>query len=530
MNETPTISERERAYQAAIAAADERSAALSGRSLFAEWARLPREARDRVIGTLTPGELAALEHAWGAWARPKQRPPAELTDGKRILLWMMGRGGGKTKSATERVRERIEAGARSIALIGPTDDDVEHFMLGVDQDDEGLLNAFPPGRTPVYKAETGVVRFHTGATAHVYSAMNKELRGPNFDTVWGDEPAYWKHLDALWRNVELSTRKPGVVPVEIILTSTPKPLQFFKDLVTDPECLTITGSSAENLHNDAQWLARQQRQLAGTRLGLQELEGRIVEDDESAVFKMSIIEATRVDVAPARLRVAIIIDPSISDERKREETGIIALGIDDEHGELYVLDDASGHHTAEEWSDKAVSLADYWDAVAIVGERVRGGSLVEATVRAAMFRKRGGVAAKALNFVGVYDNKDGKLERARAVGVLHEKRAIHFVGRFPKLEEEITTWTPTANMSSPGRLDALVWGVRWLGNLDGDQDERIDRRLGMRGLGAITAAAEKAAAQIPPRAIVPPRPVLGPSSRGMITIGGGRVPFPKRTI
>ena len=56
-----------------------------------------------------------------------------------------------------------------------------------------------------------------------------------------------------------------------------------------------------------------------------------------------------------------------------------------------------------------------------------------------------------------------KRVRAEPVAARYERRPprVHHVGKLPKLEEQLTTWTPESG-DSPDRLDALVHGVAYL--------------------------------------------------------------------
>lgn len=517
MNDTPQHEqiELEKAYLAALELVRVRSEALEGPSLWIRWARLPRATRSRIRDSFTPTELAMLAYSWAAWARPKQRPPSELLDGFRIILWLMGRGSGKTKSAAERVRERVEDGARSIALIGPTLDDVEIYMLGRYEEDDGLLNIFPPSQKPKYSVDAGIVKFHTGATGYVYSAEKSELRGPNFDTVWCDEVAQWRFLVPLWNNIELATRKAGPVPVEIIISTTPRPIQFLKDLIMDPDCMTIHGETQENPHNDERWLARMLKKFSGSRLGDQELRALILGDDPDALFWATVFEATRVEYQPPSLRTVIAVDPAISTEPKNDETGIVAEG-DDEQGHIYLLADLSGRWKPNEWGKLVVDAYDELNAVAIVGERNRGGDLVESNVRAAMERKRGGIAAAALTFENVTATR-GKMIRAEPVSTLHKQGLIHVVGHgLGKLESEVTTWNPKIGGPSPNRLDAMVWGAYYLGNLSGE--EKPDLRKGFEGVSRanqVIAQRQRASSQNPAHSM---------ATRSEVATSSGRYP------
>jgi len=40
---------------------------------------------------------------------------------------------------------------------------------------------------------------------------------------------------------------------------------------------------------------------------------------------------------------------------------------------------------------------------------------------------------------------------------MYENGEVHHVGYLTELEHEMTTWVPDSGMSSPNRMDALVW-------------------------------------------------------------------------
>ena len=63
--------------------------------------------------------------------------------------------------------------------------------------------------------------------------------------------------------------------------------------------------------------------------------------------------------------------------------------------------------------------------------------------------------------------------RGKAVGLspmvaLYEQGKVHHVADLPALEDQLCTWEPNSGMTSPDRLDALVWaGQRLALGLDG---------------------------------------------------------------
>ena len=79
-------------------------------------------------------------------ARANQRPPA---GDWRTWLLLMGRGAGKTRSAAEWVRRRVESGAaRRLALVGATAADVRDTMV---DGESGILAISPPWFMPRYE-------------------------------------------------------------------------------------------------------------------------------------------------------------------------------------------------------------------------------------------------------------------------------------------------------------------------------------------------------------------------------------------
>lgn len=490
MTTTAQLSAFEARYQDAIARARTLSARFEGPSLVERLARLPAAARDAILAELTPFELAALFYDWATWARPKQDAALDAV-AHRIVFLLGGRGGGKTLSGAQRVRRRIERGARSIALVGPTLREIERYMINGEGGSDGILTVFPASQRPIYKPHKATIHFPGfDAIAYVNSAEDPEFRGPNLDTVWCDEPAKWRRLATIWSNIELATRLAGDLDPEIVITGTPLPLQLFREIIADPETLTIIMRTEENQANlDRRFLARMRRKFGGTRLGRQELEGELLTDNPDALFQRSIIEATRVEEEPRDLEIVVAVDPAISTEPDNDETGILVVGMDPD-GHLYVLGDASGKYAPEAWGKLVVDAYEQHRASAVVCERNRGGDLVAANVRAAMERKRRDqhrptTAAHAIKIHEVQATK-GKRIRAEPVSALHEQGRLHFVGTHRDVENEITEWNPRLGGISPNRLDALVWGCWYLARLDEeDAPPKRDPRDAMKGFSAL---------------------------------------------
>lgn len=240
------------------------------------------------------------------------------------------------------------------------------------------------------------------------------------------------------------------------------------------------GSTMDNRDNLApQFLETLIRKYEGTRLGRQELYAELLDDNPNALFSQQNIDMSRVELDSGRLRVGnklsfmysmpqgadrpqrfstslseivVSVDPSMSSDTTSDETGIIVMGRD-EHDHLFVLEDASGILSPNDWARKVIDLYIRYDADRIVAEVNQGGDLVENTIR---------TVEKELGVGRVQSKKvrasKGKVSRAEPVGALEEQGRIHHVGDFPKLEEQLVTFQP-GYQSSPDRLDAYVWAA-----------------------------------------------------------------------
>lgn len=505
------------AYRAALPSIRERSAALVGPSMAEQLVALPEAARAEILGSLIPGEFASLYYDWRFWGRPKQFAPAGAW---RWWLCMSGRGSGKSRTGAEWIRWRVEHGAQSIALVGPTYRDVAHYMIGGRKgrkgNGSGLLDVFPDHQRPRWYKTDGLIEFHTGAVAYVYTAEEPEVRGPNFDTAWLDEPVKWRFRDEVVDNIELALRADDVEPQGVI-TSTPRNLLFFKALVGDPDVVTVMGSSDENRANlAAAFFRRLDRRYSGSRIEAQERHGEIVEDDGDSLFRMATIDRYRVTRAPKLRTVLVAVDPAVSSNKRSDLTGIVVLGLGFD-GHVYVLDDLTGvdfdllgedvpaelpplkfsrpdkprKHEPEEWGELVLRALWHYGGTVVVAETNRGGDLVKANIRAALFRLRG---ARQRVVVELVRATKGKEIRAEPVATSYEQGRVHHVGVLAALEDEITEWDPTMAVS-PNRLDALVWGASYFVGQD-------DPRHGAVGLDAANAELQRA--RSPVAAYVPP--------------------------
>ncbi len=422
-----------------------KSLALQGPDVFHAW-----------IANLSEAEAKALPYEWPFWARPDQLPG---DDDWRGWLILTGRGWGKTRTAAEFVRSRVEQGkARRVALVNDTAADVRDVMI---EGPAGILSVCPPWDRPTYEPSRRQLTWPNGAVAKCYAAEAPELlRGPEHDLAWADEPAKWKNLrkkdnngGTAWSNLMFGLRV-GDHP-RWVATTTPRGLVFVKDLLQRANVHVTRGSSHDNRANLADdWYDDVIAPYEGTRLGRQEIGGEVLTDVPGALWTLSSIDEPRVpsSAVPLLDRLVIAVDPSGSGNPESDEVGIVAAGLGrDGHG--YVLCDGSDHLSPSEWSSRAVELYRSMKADRILGEVNFGGDMVEHTVN---------VAAKDIGVTVAYSAvwaSRGKAIRAEPVSALYTQKRVHHVGSFPKLENEMTTWVPGSGQRSPNRLDALVFAL-----------------------------------------------------------------------
>lgn len=413
-----------------------------------------------------------LPYAWGGiWARPNQLLPPGDWD-----TWMIraGRGYGKTRTGSEAVRRRVMSGeSRAVTIIGPTAADARDVMI--EGPDSGLLAVHPREVRPLYEPSKRLLTWPNGALGHVRSGEDPEsIRGLQSDTVWGDEPASWRHGESAWDMATLGNRI-GRHP-RAILTGTPRPLEWLRKLEAQQGTVVATGSTYENLGNLAPAFIRLiLARYEGTRLGRQELHALYLEDVEGALWTMATIEATRlakftpedpwvslnVEVARTRTALGLGLQPVTGDRRRwrtligvdppgeTAECGIITATAPEHgrasHDHAVVLDDTSVEGPPETWGAQVVATFHRHNAEAVIVEANQGGDMVRSTIH----NVDPNVPVRKIRA------KQSKYDRAEPVSVLYARGWVHHAGFFGPLETQLTTWVQ-AESKSPDRLDALV--------------------------------------------------------------------------
>jgi phage terminase large subunit-like protein len=392
---------------------------------------------ERFLASLSDEEIDFIEHDWLAWARDAQLPP----DGDwRIWLFMGGRGAGKTRAGAEWIAEGIRSGNMNrVALIGATYDEARAVMI---EGESGLLKV---SAGAAYEPSNRRVLWPGGALARVLSADEPDsIRGHQFDAAWCDEFCKWSApQDAL--DMALMALRQGRDP-RMLITTTPRAVAALKSLMTMKDVVTTQSATADNAANLAHgFLDMMQARYAGTRLGRQELDGDLIEDNEAALWRRDWIEAGRLRAAPTLARVVVAIDPPVSPTG--DECGIVVAGRDARE-EMFVLADRSaGGLTPSQWAGRAIDAFEEFKADAIVAEANQGGEMVRTILRQQL-------SSAPVRLVHATRDKQ---TRATPFAALYEKGRVHHAGRFAELEDQMCQFDGTG--ASPDRLDALVWAL-----------------------------------------------------------------------
>lgn len=388
---------------------------------------------------------------------PHQLPPA---GDWRSWVCLGGRGAGKTRAGAEWLRAEVEGPrpedvgrARRVALVGETFDQVLEVMV---MGPSGILSCSPPDRRPIWEATRRRLVWPNGAVAQAFSASEPEnLRGPQFDAAWVDELAKWKRGLETWDMLQFALRM-GPSPRQVV-TTTPRNVPVLKALLSNPSTVVTHAATEAN----RAWLApsfldEMNSRYGGTRLGKQELEGRLLEEAEGALWSSSGLEALRLETPPAVDRVVVAVDPPVTGHAGSDACGIVVVGAvtSGPPGDwrAVVLEDATVTAASPlEWAQAAVAAMARHGADRLVAEVNQGGDLVAQVVRQ---------VDPLVPFRAVRATRN-KVARAEPVAALYEQGRIAHLRGLGALEDEMVLMTPRGYLGrgSPDRVDALVWAL-----------------------------------------------------------------------
>lgn len=405
------------------------------------------------------GELA------GRWSPlPHQVPPPPGFYG---WMLMAGRGAGKTDTCANYMVRHVQGPPclkgphpHWMGIIAPTLGDAATSCFS----GPSGISAHDPTATMITTKGGTIVRWPNGSEAKLFGAHTEDdvdrLRsGGNRCLQWLEEMAAWRWLDDAWHHMRFGLRS-GPNP-HWVASTTPRPRPLIKKIDKGEfERVIVTHASMyDNPHLPAEIRQALEEAYAGTSLGAQELEGRIVDQDENALWRRDHIERNRVRVDEIEriiIRRTVGVDPSGG----AGEQGIVCTaktskiempGFNEPVAKGYVLADESCHLPAAAWGLRVVDTAIEWDADDICVEKNFGGDMAIEVVSSALEKRGVSIPIRTVTA------SRGKQVRAAPVSALTEQDRFGFAGTFEALEDQLCTWTPEIGYS-PDRLDAMVWG------------------------------------------------------------------------
>ena len=398
---------------------------------------------------------------WLDTARPTQIEPEGIWSTWLILA---GRGWGKTRTGAETlVSYALKTPNVICGVIAPTSGDLRRVCF---EGPSGILKMIPRecllDTGNAYNKSAMEIKLWNGSIIQGYAAIEPDrLRGPQFHRIWADEMAAWRYPDAY--DQMMFGLRLGQNP-KLIVTTTPRPVKMVTDLLKrrDKDVYVTTGTTFDNKKHLAESALQQLREkYEGTTLGRQELYAEVLDEIEGALWKPSMIDNTRVKEMPEMQRVVVAIDPAVSNNENSDETGIIVVGKGFDN-RYYILEDLSDRMSADTWANVAINAFYKYNCDRIIAEVNNGGDLVERLIR---------TVDKDVAYKKVHASR-GKLVRAEPISALYEQEKVSHVGTFPKLEDQMCSFTLDSK-SSPDRLDALVWGLTELSKSSGQAIWRV---------------------------------------------------------
>jgi len=185
------------------------------------------------------------------------------------------------------------------------------------------------------------------------------------------------------------------------------------------------------------------------------LDGKFGDVTEGALWSVEMIDKWRSgsEPLPDMQRIVIGVDPSGAgdeDNAGNDEIGIVVVGLGLD-GVAYVLEDLTCKAGPLVWGRLVVNAYDRHSADLIVAEKNFGGEMVRFVIQSA----KQGIPCKMVTA------SRGKAVRAEPIASLTEQGKIRFAGTFPRLEDELCSFTTYGYMggSSPNRADALIWAM-----------------------------------------------------------------------
>ena len=424
----------------------------------------------------------------GAWwwvGRPEQfKPPGDW------LVWLIrsGRGWGKTRTGAEDLLDRVfrhpvdAFGQRTEWLvIAETLNDCRTACI---EGNSGILSiltrmGMKKGKDFRYwKSPKLMIEFNSGQIIYFEGADNADVgRGFNLAGLWADELAKWRYTYTAWYEGILPSLRAPLIDdhPRAVVTTTPKPIKLLiewqhKD---DGTVVITTGSIFDNIMNLSKHVVDELKKIyEGTRAGLQELYGHLLEEIEGALWTRPMIENNRIKAAdlPELKQIVVSMDPGATGAG--DETGLLAVGRGYDEND-YVLADWTCKLVGNAGARRAWQMFRRYGADWLIVETNMGKKWLMQVMTDAYKEMQKEHAPECVH--AAEDDDDchgclfppgpapikevtslaGKRLRAEPVAARYEQGRVKHVGTFLELEDQQCTWIP-GEAASPDRIDALV--------------------------------------------------------------------------
>lgn len=353
------------------------------------------------------------------------------------------------------MRERAEKGlSKRVGLIVPTVSVARDVAI---EGEAGLLNICPPWKRPEFQISKRRLTWPNGVRLTYYPSDQPELmRGMETDLLWIEELCALRNPSQCYAMAKMGNR---IGEAKTLVSTTPKKnhpvLNILLKRAAEGKASIVRGSTYENATNLAEEAVSDLMDMyGGTRLGLQELSGEVLADTDGAYWTEEQLDHLRRYDHPPLVKVAVGVDPAISTNRRSDETGIVVAGRCAE-GRAWILGDYSSDKGPSGWGHALVDACRSHGATGLKVETVRGGNLIVRNI-AQIFDE----LEFALPPIEEINSQElDKLARIELFVGLFEQSKAFMVGRHPKLEKEMTDWSPKESKYSPNRIDAMVMAL-----------------------------------------------------------------------
>ena len=420
----------------------------AGRHEMAIMANASEEEQRKAIENATVEQLLNWDADFESWAHKNQLPPSG--EGWRTWLMMAGRGFGKTRAGAEWIFRLANGKPKvRVALVGATVADARSIMVeGV----SGLLSVARRYRRKLsWEPSLNRLKWPNGSEAQLFSGDNADgLRGPEHDFGWCDELAKWREVEEAWMNLQFGLRR-GQRP-RALVTTTPRPMELLTRMSEEASTITTGGKTSDNINLGEGVIELLKATYGGTRIGAQELDGKLLHDVEGALWTREVIARARSPLPEGFDRIVVGVDPPAAANDRSDACGIVVCG--STRDALYVLEDSTVRGLSPEgWASRVAGAAARWDTSLVVAEANNGGAMVESVLKAADLGLR----------VRLVHASRGKCARAEPVALKFETGKAFLAGEFPELEAELGGMVAGGGYEGPGRspdrADAMVWAM-----------------------------------------------------------------------